>query len=224
MADALDEFDFDDDALDALPATTLDELERDALLSTQHPQSWVAAAASTRQGRGAWQQDMDGRAPASAAGGAARPPSDYGFDDEDIINLDEQPLEVQRAYHDWSQHQRIVDLAPPGPAQDASRVEGAEGHTQVDVVELQARLLQVGSIHHRCAGSAMLTRSSWKASAPTSSEWSKRQGLRHSRKLERQPSSGKSMTCRPKNTSRGFRLYGSCIKKRTPSKKPSWTP
>lgn len=136
MADELDEFDFDDDPLDALPANALDELERDALLSTQCPGTTSI-----------WQQNVLQRAPA----GIVRPPSDYGFgddDDDDIINLDEQPLEVQRAYDSWSQHQRIVDLVPTAPGQEIDNVREAEGHPRVGIVELQARVLQASPTSH----------------------------------------------------------------------------
>ena len=134
MADELYEFDFDDDPLNALPANALNALERDALLSTQRPPT-----------ASIWRQNVHERAPT----GTARPPSDYGFDDDDdddIINLDEQPLEVQRAYDSWSQHQRIVDLVPTVPAQETGH-EG--GHS--DIVELQARVLQASQTCRRRA-------------------------------------------------------------------------
>ena len=162
MADELDEFGLDDDPLDGLPANALNELERDALLLTQcpHPAS-------------IWQQNVHKRAP-----------SDYGFDDndDDIINLDEQPPEVQRAYDKWSQHQRIVDIVPTALAQETGNEGEAEGHPQADLVELQARVLQASPTRHHYApfDAYPLSLYSWKASAPASNAWSKKQGLRQS--------------------------------------------
>jgi hypothetical protein len=152
MADEVDEFDFDYDPLDTLPANALNELERDALLSTQYPRT-----------ASIWQQNVHERAPA----GAGRPLSDYGFDDDDddIINLDGQPPEVQRAYNNWSQHQRIVDLVPTGPTQ----VGEAEGHPRADIAELQARVLQASPARHHHAPCHAYFLPSWKASAPVSS-------------------------------------------------------
>ena len=164
MADEVDEFDFDCDPLDTLPANALNELERDALLSTQHHRT-----ASKHE---------------RATAGVGRPLSDYGFDDDDddIINLDEQPPEVQRAYNNWSQHQRIVDLVPTGPAQETSHVGEAEGHPRTSTAELQARVLQVSPTRHHHTPCDAYTHflSSWKTSVPVSSAWPKRQSLRQS--------------------------------------------
>jgi hypothetical protein len=60
-------------------------------------------------------------------------------------------LEVQRAYDSWSQHQRIVDLVPTGPAQETGHVREAECYPQEDIVELQARVLQASPTCHRYA-------------------------------------------------------------------------
>jgi hypothetical protein len=130
-----DEFGFDDalDVLDALPANTLQQLERDAFLSTQqqsenHPNRGLRGHVTAQN---------------DAAGRARNPPSDYGLDDEEIVDLDALPQAVQQEYNQWPQQPRIVDRRPsayhPGGAQSQYVMVQPPG----DVEELQKRLLEV---------------------------------------------------------------------------------
>lgn len=90
-----DDFDFSDDALDQLPANTLQQLEQDALLSTQLPQKKASLPLESRNGLSTQALVPPVRGQHLAP---SPPSSDYGFDDEDVIDLDEQsvPLIQQR--------------------------------------------------------------------------------------------------------------------------------
>lgn len=144
MADELDDFDFDNDALDDLPANALNELEHNAFLSTQHARSPVAKAQARVDEKGQWAQHNNSSVAGAAVQATDRAPSDYGVDDEDIINLEEQPLEVQQAYDQWSQRQRIVDRLTSAPGREDSHMQDASGRPGVDILDLQERVLKVG--------------------------------------------------------------------------------
>lgn len=171
MADELDEFDFDDDALDELPANTLNELEHNAFLSTQHHKPSVANAQPGVNGRDQWAQNKNGSVAGGAVQAADRLPSDYGLDDEDIINLEEQPLEIQQAYDEWSQHQQIVDRVTPAPAREDIQMQDVAGWPHVDVLELQERVLKVGYISPYLWIMTMLTACSLRLNAQICSAW-----------------------------------------------------
>jgi hypothetical protein len=148
MADEVDDFDFDDDALDELPENTLNELEHNAFLSTQHASPPVARLQTRGNGRSLWPGNQflpETRPPARPV---SRPPSDYGLDDEDVINLEEQPLSVQQAYEEWSQSQRIVQRVPEVSVQ--ARIEGGSEQPQVDMLKLQQQVLQVRCLLSFC--------------------------------------------------------------------------
>jgi len=100
MADRDDEIDFSDTALEDLPLSTLQDLEHTAISSTQrqltatlrskhYPQ--VARPYKLSLPSTTWQQTLPDHsaAPAPAPAPPDPPSSDYGFDDEDVIDLDE---------------------------------------------------------------------------------------------------------------------------------------
>ncbi|KAL2352636.1 hypothetical protein BJ546DRAFT_849393 [Cryomyces antarcticus] len=100
MADNDDENFFSDDDFDDLPADTLHELEQRAFLSTQQTKAAAAAVVIPHD----WhQQNKRNGQPQSGSDrnsvGAQRypepPSSDYGFDEEDVIDLDEPSIVVQ---------------------------------------------------------------------------------------------------------------------------------
>jgi len=141
MADEVDDFDFDDDALDELPENTLNELEHNAFLSTQQASRPGARLHTRGNGRSLWSGNQflpETRRPARPV---SRPPSDYGLDDEDVINLEEQPLSVQQAYEEWSQSQRIVQGVPEVHVH--ANVEDGGERSQMDMLKLQQQVLQV---------------------------------------------------------------------------------
>ncbi|KAF2760599.1 hypothetical protein EJ05DRAFT_498557 [Pseudovirgaria hyperparasitica] len=76
-----EEYDFDDDDLDALPENDLVELENTAIRSTQRPTGTFATLGTT-------------------APRATRPTiDDYGFEEENVIDLDQQGLAFHRPYN-----------------------------------------------------------------------------------------------------------------------------
>ncbi|GAB7349086.1 hypothetical protein MBLNU459_g8040t1 [Dothideomycetes sp. NU459] len=103
MADPDDDNYFSDSGLDALPQSTLHQLERGALSSTQQQMALRRANQYSQAARpyklsmpsNGWQQPMSAR---GAPPPAHEPPSsDYGLDDEDVIDLDEPSLVIQPA-------------------------------------------------------------------------------------------------------------------------------
>ncbi|KAK3715760.1 hypothetical protein LTR37_006985 [Vermiconidia calcicola] len=112
----MDEYDYGDDDLDAIPDNTLQQLEHTALTSTQRakgnvfkPQQKASIqtygnTGLTRAGnanRNGWRPPQPRKAAPSPAqnappASAPEPPSsDYGFDDEDVIDLDEPSMAIQ---------------------------------------------------------------------------------------------------------------------------------
>ncbi|KAK3057229.1 hypothetical protein LTR09_002268 [Extremus antarcticus] len=112
----MDEDDFDDDGLDAIPDNTLQQLEQTAFTSTQGtrpktsrgPQNHViqtyGATGLSRNGnlgKTSWRPPQPRKSfqqpiPSEPAASAPDPPSsDYGFDDEDVIDLDEPSAGAQ---------------------------------------------------------------------------------------------------------------------------------
>jgi len=98
MADRDDEIDFSDTALEDLPLSTLQDLEHTAISSTQRQLTALRSKHYTQVARPfklslpstTWQQALPDH---SAAPAPPDPPSsDYGFDDEDVIDLDEPPV------------------------------------------------------------------------------------------------------------------------------------
>lgn len=145
MADDNDDDEFGlDDALDDLPDNDLDELERHAFLSTQQH----SKAAVNRVGiRGLQQQEQEASFASDKTLHPNRPPSDYGFDDEDIIDLDEQPFAVQQAYNNrGSTYTGFVDQQDSAPEArldgrtEEESYETAVEQPYVDVAALQAQL------------------------------------------------------------------------------------
>lgn len=161
MADRDDENYFsDNDGFDALPVSTLQELEQYALTSTQHEpairikQQYQTAQNASRVAREdpAWQNQQ----PVSAAGQhpfQEPPSSDYGLDDEDVIDLDEPSMVIEPA----SGPPRRVTIDVEAPYFHSQTEAGAQYYStqphhdapfakagpQLDVSDLQARVEEV---------------------------------------------------------------------------------
>jgi hypothetical protein len=145
MADNDDDDEFDlDDALDDLQDDDLVELEREAFLSTQRNKNHDHVLNDAQNLRHFKNEDSFASDKTLQPN---KPPSDYGFDDEDIIDLDEQPLAVQQAYN-----QRAAYSGYLGKQESHSLYDGVqEGESfrtaaedqHVDVTALQAALLKV---------------------------------------------------------------------------------
>ncbi|KAJ9619235.1 hypothetical protein H2203_008564 [Taxawa tesnikishii (nom. ined.)] len=103
MADLDDENYFSDNGFDELPVNTLQDLEQRAVLSTQQETAigirqpfHQQKAQKTANGNNAWHDRQT--ATVVAPGSFTEPPSsDYGLDDEDVIDLDEPSLVIQPA-------------------------------------------------------------------------------------------------------------------------------
>ena len=112
----MDDDDFGDDDLDAIPDNTLQELESKAFSSTQRPksnpvsalqqpriQTYGAPGLSRKHnaGKSAWRPPQPRQQPhqrgqnVPPASAPDPPSSDYGFDDEDVIDLDEPSMVIQ---------------------------------------------------------------------------------------------------------------------------------
>ncbi|KAF1980705.1 hypothetical protein K402DRAFT_343856 [Aulographum hederae CBS 113979] len=96
--DGDDEFDFGDDTLEDIPADTLHYLEQDAILYTQQAKS---QSAHNTQHRKKPPVGPPSRRPFHKTPAKPRrhlvpdpPSSEYGFDDEDVIDLDEDPMPI----------------------------------------------------------------------------------------------------------------------------------
>ncbi|KAF2417430.1 hypothetical protein EJ08DRAFT_643539 [Tothia fuscella] len=160
--DEYDEFG-SDDALDELQDTDLYELEREAYLRSTQANPKIAVNVNgvlklnnvqkiRLQQNGQQESFESDRTVQPLRPHGGRPPSDYGFDDEEVIDLDEQPLAVQQAYQqDAVQRNGFVDQSDSGPGasaryngtlrEDESYVTALE-QPSVDVAALQAQLLQ----------------------------------------------------------------------------------
>ncbi|KAK4554006.1 hypothetical protein LTR86_008847 [Recurvomyces mirabilis] len=103
---------FSDDEFDTIPDNTLRELEQNAISSTQRQQpdggvsKWPAVtsnnlAGRAQPGRRQWQPPRPQTNPsappqtAPPASAPAPPSSDYGFEEEDVIDLDEPSMAIQ---------------------------------------------------------------------------------------------------------------------------------
>lgn len=88
---------FSDDDLDALPANALNELEQRAFHSTQQKittdllHDTLQHTSQSAPGRG-FQQHVNVQQTAGRTADFESPSSDYGFDDEDVIDLDNQAV------------------------------------------------------------------------------------------------------------------------------------
>ncbi|KAK4506223.1 hypothetical protein PRZ48_004188 [Zasmidium cellare] len=110
MADDEDNF-FSDDDLNDIPANTLDQLEHHAFTSTQKPKSTPTPSVQQPFRRPVpknknipWRPPQPSRLnqqqqrPSAPPPSAPEPPSsDYGFGDEDVIDLDEPSMVIQSA-------------------------------------------------------------------------------------------------------------------------------
>ena len=165
-----DEFGFDDDALDALPDVALQQLERDAFLSTQ------------------------AQAQARKSVSNARPPSDYGLDDEEVVDLDAFPQDVQQ-FSQWPQQARFVDRsAIKFRGGGDSQVD--PGQPSVDVTELQRYVFEVRrSLSFLCA--LELTACSSRVNGRIFSAQSKTPTQRRKLNLEKLSSSDSGLTDLP---------------------------
>jgi hypothetical protein len=148
MADDNDDDEFGlDDALDDLPDNDLYELERHAFLSTQrHSNVAIDNVQNRRQQQGELHESVDSNRTLQPD----RPPSDYGFDDEDIIDLDEQPYAVQQAYNNkgptyagFVDQQDSASSARYDRRAEEESYETAVEESSVDLAALQAQLQQV---------------------------------------------------------------------------------
>jgi hypothetical protein len=152
MADNDDDDEFGlDDALDDLPDDDLYELEREAFLSTQHHQHHQPrnhALSSVRNLRHLPDEESFASDKTLLPN---NPPSDYGLDDEDIIDLDDQPPAVQQAYNKALTHTGYIGKQEsPNPYEGAPEAESYRAKAEephADVAALQAALLKVRSHH-----------------------------------------------------------------------------
>lgn len=108
MADDDDNF-FSDDDLNDIPTNTLDQLEQHAFTSTQKPKSTPTPAVQPfrrpvpKNKNIPWRPPQPSRLiqqqrPSAPPPSAPEPPSsDYGFGDEDVIDLDEPSMVIQSA-------------------------------------------------------------------------------------------------------------------------------
>ncbi|CAK4033720.1 Hypothetical predicted protein [Lecanosticta acicola] len=153
---AEDEDFFSDDDLDALPTNTLDQLEQQAILTSQHPKTFDAPAkpvvqqpsrkqahnaSSLTRNTGLNSKNLPWRAPqptrlppaqhavqtpSAPPPSAPDPPSsDYGFDDEDVIDLDEpsliiEPAPMQPSVQAPYQRRQYGSKAPLDPETEAA--------------------------------------------------------------------------------------------------------
>jgi hypothetical protein len=145
MADNDDDDEFDlDDALDDLQDDDLVELEREAFLSTQRNQDPGHVLNNAQNLRHFKNEDSFA---SDRTLQPNKPPSDYGFDDEDIIDLDAQPLAVQQAYNQGSAYAGYLEQQESHTlydgARDAESYRAAEEEQHVDVAALQAALMKV---------------------------------------------------------------------------------
>lgn len=80
-----------------------------------------------------------------------RPPSDYGLDDEDVIDLDEQPYAVSQGHNQAPNYSRLAGQQPQ--IQQHEIVEDSfitgDDNTQANVAELQQRILQVCQVRYK---------------------------------------------------------------------------
>ena len=142
----MNEDDFgDDDSFDAIPDNTLQQLEQRAVSSTQRPRSNGALSAPKQPAKqiqtygvqglsragnannGSWRppQPVRQRQPSAAVSPDDAPPasapnppsSDYGFDDEDVIDLDEPSMVIQPT----STASALPTRPPPHPAAPSAR-------------------------------------------------------------------------------------------------------
>ncbi|KAF2479560.1 hypothetical protein BDY17DRAFT_304195 [Neohortaea acidophila] len=133
----MDNGDFgDDDAFDGIPDNTLYELENAAKTSTQKPSTNPASVAAERSkvqtyattglsrtsrplGRDAWRPPQPRKQPAvpnaPPASAPAPPSSDYGFEDEDVIDLDEPSMVIQSGSALPTRHPANSLSHPPAP-------------------------------------------------------------------------------------------------------------
>lgn len=150
MADRYDEDAFSDPGFDDLPANTLHQMEDDAVTFSQH-----ATASGTRGGlqnlsgyrdaysalnqrNGRHEQDKQEEEP-----GREPPSSDYGFDDEDVIDLDEPSLVIQPASGPVARAARADgDYNEEGQA-PWNRQNEQRPYQQVDTAELQRRVAEL---------------------------------------------------------------------------------
>ncbi|KAK3076378.1 hypothetical protein LTS18_013185, partial [Coniosporium uncinatum] len=124
-----DEFAISDNDFDNLPASTLQDLECDALQFTQLPKSQVAPAPQSQPRHRPVAHSRSSRVqkpfqPPRRIVPPKPPSSDYGLDDEDVIDLDEQPLPIangsrvqaEQAYQEQRQEQPVfADTRPAQP-------------------------------------------------------------------------------------------------------------
>jgi hypothetical protein len=148
MADNDDDDEFGlDDALDDLPDDDLYELEREAFLSTQHVQNRSHVLSTAHNLRHLANEDSFASDKTLLPN---NPPSDYGFDDEDIIDLDEQPPAVQQAYNQALAHNVYRVKEEPHAlgdrAQEGESYKTAAEEPHADVAALQTALLKVCSM------------------------------------------------------------------------------
>lgn len=153
-----DEFGLDDSLLDDIPQNALDQLERDAFRATQgqpnvkkstnNPSFRPPRSTNNppyRPPRPIIRQQNQESFASERTVQPNRPPSDYGLDDEDIIDLDEQPYAVSQDYIQVPNYSRLAGQQPQIQQHDTvehSFITAVE-HPQVNVAELQQRILQV---------------------------------------------------------------------------------
>jgi hypothetical protein len=146
-----DEFGLDSCLLDALPDNALEQLERDAFRATQRQPDVKSRPPNRHAVEYQHRQPLQPRNQESFGSDRTiqpnRPPSDYGFDDEDVIDLDEQPYSVQQGYSQAPNYSRLAGQEAQlqrNHVDEDSFMTAAE-HPPVNVTELQERVLQVRS-------------------------------------------------------------------------------
>lgn len=75
----------------------------------------------------------------------SRAPSDYGLDDEDVIDLDDQPYAVSQSHNQVPNYSRLAGQQPQIQQHEIAEKSfmTADENPQVNVAELQQRILQV---------------------------------------------------------------------------------
>lgn len=156
-----DEFGLDDSLLDDIPDIALVQLERDAFQATQgrsnvkrttnNPSYRPPKSTNNppyRPPRPILRQQNQESFASERTVQSDRPPSDYGLDDEDVIDLDDQPYAVSQGHNQVPNYSRLAGQQPQ--IQQHELVEDsfmtADEHPQVNVAELQQRVLQVLAI------------------------------------------------------------------------------
>ena len=146
MADIEDDDDEfgSDDAFEDLPPNTLLQLEQQASQYVQQlPRQFGALSTSaTRYAANANQRQESWRSERTVQ--PVEEQQDYGYDDEDVIDLDQDPYALPQQYNQGPTFAgRIGQDVPPEGSYVHVQAPAANAGVNASVAELQARILQV---------------------------------------------------------------------------------